>query len=263
MISMLSSSFLSSGFLATIFCLILTSTSYDLLCTMNKCTFVFRFIFVFFTSTKLWYFVSSGKKSQACLVFSLYQNGQKLFSCKEDNSSDTMRCLHGIRSLSTAWVLLGHTFAFHIIMPIQNRIAHDTVNCICYHFHFISVHFLYFGYLIIELSFSICSYSSRNSITIWLSFRDYSQSTRFWFWAVCWCQLTCSNIWRKREPLFFIISSWIRINNGFTSIEKGKWMFCYFTFIVISDWHRFWLLHFYFLCQWLGSVIKVLYLCNL
>lgn len=67
-----------------------------------------------------------------------------------------MRCLHGVRSLLTAWVLLGHTFAFHIMMPIQNRIVHDTVICICYDFHCISVHFLYFGSLIIELWVSIC-----------------------------------------------------------------------------------------------------------
>lgn len=39
-----------------------------------------------------------------------------------------MHCLHGIRAISTQWVVLGHTFGMYAQLPIQNRIAIPEVN---------------------------------------------------------------------------------------------------------------------------------------
>lgn len=49
----------------------------------------------------------SGKKSQTYLAFSAYTNGKQLLSYKKSKSPDQMGCLHGIRVLSTLWVVLG------------------------------------------------------------------------------------------------------------------------------------------------------------
>lgn len=52
----------------------------------------------------------------------------KLFSCKTNNSLDSIDCLHGLRVISTQWVVLGHVFMCYLMLPIQNRTVHDTVN---------------------------------------------------------------------------------------------------------------------------------------
>ncbi|RUS73916.1 hypothetical protein EGW08_018321 [Elysia chlorotica] len=52
----------------------------------------------------------SGIVIRAVLVFSIYTNGRKLLDTKEGASS--IRCLHGIRFFSMAWVLLSHFFTF-------------------------------------------------------------------------------------------------------------------------------------------------------
>ena len=47
--------------------------------------------------------------------FSFYANAKKIFhTTKTENSQ--LSCLHAIRFLSLAWVILGHTFAFGINM---------------------------------------------------------------------------------------------------------------------------------------------------
>ncbi|XP_031636343.1 nose resistant to fluoxetine protein 6-like isoform X2 [Contarinia nasturtii] len=88
------------GLLVIISGLVFISTGYDILCTNRK-------------------------KSQILLAFSFYSNGQKLFSLNEVNTSETIQCLHGIRVLSTQWVVLCHTYAFYLLIPIHNRVVHD------------------------------------------------------------------------------------------------------------------------------------------
>ncbi|XP_031623576.1 nose resistant to fluoxetine protein 6-like [Contarinia nasturtii] len=90
------------GLLMVIFGLVLLSTGYDILCS-----------------------IYNRKKSQVLLAFSFYTNGKKLFSLNEENTSETIQCLHGIRVLSTQWVVLCHTYALYLVMPIQNRVVHD------------------------------------------------------------------------------------------------------------------------------------------
>lgn len=58
---------------------------------------------------------------QALLAFSVYSNGMKLLSYKEVKSPGMMNCLHGIRVISTQWVVIGHTFVMYITLPIRNK----------------------------------------------------------------------------------------------------------------------------------------------
>ncbi|RUS73917.1 hypothetical protein EGW08_018322 [Elysia chlorotica] len=60
---------------------------------------------------------SDGIVIRAVLVFSIYTNGRKLLDTKEGTSS--IRCLHGIRFFSMAWVLLSHFFTFGANMAIN------------------------------------------------------------------------------------------------------------------------------------------------
>ncbi|XP_055304070.1 nose resistant to fluoxetine protein 6-like isoform X2 [Sitodiplosis mosellana] len=83
--------------LGTVLCLIILSTIYDILYTINN-----------------------REKSQALLAFSFYTNGMKLFSYKKTKSPDMMHCVHGIRAISTQWVVLGHTYLMYLLLPIRN-----------------------------------------------------------------------------------------------------------------------------------------------
>ncbi|XP_031639007.1 nose resistant to fluoxetine protein 6-like [Contarinia nasturtii] len=85
--------------LVTFFCLIAASTCYDIICTLTNRV-----------------------KTQALLIFSFYSNGMKLLSYKKSKSPDMMHCLHGIRAISTQWVVLGHTFMMFAVLPARNKI---------------------------------------------------------------------------------------------------------------------------------------------
>lgn len=52
----------------------------------------------------------------------------KLLAYKDVKSADVMQCLHGIRAISTQWVVLGHTFMFYSMLPVQNLAVFPTVS---------------------------------------------------------------------------------------------------------------------------------------
>lgn len=59
----------------------------------------------------------SDEKCEALLMFSLYSNGKKIFSCESTQSPNVIQCLHGIRSITTMWVIVGHTFVISLMLP--------------------------------------------------------------------------------------------------------------------------------------------------
>lgn len=114
------------------------STGYDILGTVynRKCLFfhVCHSMFWLFHVTN-WIFPLNlctlsfvGEKSEALLAFSFYSNGMKLLSYSESKSADVIQCLHGIRVISTLWVVLGHTFKQYQKIPIQNMSTVLRVN---------------------------------------------------------------------------------------------------------------------------------------
>lgn len=54
------------------------------------------------------------------MIFSVYTNGRSLLSCKKSTSKDVMNCVHGIRVISTQWVVIGHTYLLYMAMPTTN-----------------------------------------------------------------------------------------------------------------------------------------------
>lgn len=119
----------------------------------------------------LWFL---GEKSQALLAFSFYTNGKKLLSYKKVESSDTLNCLHGIRVISTAWVVLGHTFSLYLALPIQNKTVFFSVSWI-FNCQFSKLMQVYWN------NNSYCSLC--RSTTIWSFFRHVSQSIHSSWWA--------------------------------------------------------------------------------
>ncbi|XP_066998616.2 nose resistant to fluoxetine protein 6 [Anabrus simplex] len=57
-------------------------------------------------------------RSNLLMAFSVYANGKKLLAISK--SEDTLHCLHGIRFLSIAWVVVGHRYMDGILAPSQN-----------------------------------------------------------------------------------------------------------------------------------------------
>ncbi|KAK9872833.1 hypothetical protein WA026_019618 [Henosepilachna vigintioctopunctata] len=75
----------------------LSSTVYDIICFLN--------------ATK--------PRHQILVAFSLYTNGMKLL--KSSNNSDQLGCLHGIKTISMMWVILGHIYLITIMFaPMDN-----------------------------------------------------------------------------------------------------------------------------------------------
>lgn len=119
-----------------VFCLMLLSTSYDIIHTVSnrKYTWSFRQLWISHIKSSdrmrvLWSLVlllisllwTTGEKSQALLAFSVYSNGIKLLSHKKAKSPGMMHCLHGIRAISTQWVVLTHTYFIHMLLPMRNK----------------------------------------------------------------------------------------------------------------------------------------------
>lgn len=57
--------------------------------------------------------------------FSALTNGRRLLSMKSTKSPSNLACVHGIRVLSTCWVVIGHSW---IIGPASNSMNPSMVN---------------------------------------------------------------------------------------------------------------------------------------
>lgn len=55
------------------------------------------------------------------ISFSVYTNGKQLFDLAENTSPNSINCLHGLRSMSFFWIILGHRFLTPLnVGPITN-----------------------------------------------------------------------------------------------------------------------------------------------
>lgn len=72
-------------------------------------------------------FFSEIKKSILIDVFSSYRNAKSIFVYDADNSLG-LRCLDGIRVLSTAYVVMGHSFLMLLFAPSVNSLDLMEVN---------------------------------------------------------------------------------------------------------------------------------------
>lgn len=60
------------------------------------------------------------------MAFSAYTNTKKLLSTRRN--PEDLGCLHGIRFLSMAWVVLAHTYARYMASPSWNTIDVNNVR---------------------------------------------------------------------------------------------------------------------------------------
>ncbi|XP_066999855.2 nose resistant to fluoxetine protein 6 [Anabrus simplex] len=61
-------------------------------------------------------------RSNLLMAFSVYTNGKKLLAISK--SEDTLHCLHGIRFLSMAWVVVSHRYMDAVYAPSQNLVTY-------------------------------------------------------------------------------------------------------------------------------------------
>lgn len=72
-------------------------------------------------------------------MFSFYTNGKKLLSYQKSESPDVVDCLHGIRGISSQWIVLGHVCLTYGLFPVRNRATMLTVtNFGFYIYHIVS-----------------------------------------------------------------------------------------------------------------------------
>lgn len=73
-------------------------------------------------------FSISDNKCQPLLMFSILTNGKKIFTCENVQSPNVIQCLHGIRSLTTLYVIAGHSGVVPIMFPTRNLAEYLEVN---------------------------------------------------------------------------------------------------------------------------------------
>ena len=75
---------------------------------------------------------TDGKTLSALRCFSFIHNGRKLLSFEpSSSSSDNLSCLHGIRVLSTFWVVIGHTWFKGVLTNSLNPKMAVDVTILC------------------------------------------------------------------------------------------------------------------------------------
>ncbi|XP_066999846.2 nose resistant to fluoxetine protein 6 [Anabrus simplex] len=62
----------------------------------------------------------SESRKNLLLAFSFRTNGKKLFAMSSSSGGDTLPCLHGIRFITIAWVVLGHRYLAGLTVPSSN-----------------------------------------------------------------------------------------------------------------------------------------------
>ena len=68
-----------------------------------------------------------GKLISALHCFSVLNNGRKILSMTVSSSNDNFGCIHGLRFISTCWVVLAHSFQL-VARRIMNKNALKEVN---------------------------------------------------------------------------------------------------------------------------------------
>lgn len=63
---------------------------------------------------------SDGKVVTSLHCFSILNNGRKLLSMKVSSRGTNIGCIHGIRVLSTLWVVIGHTWIYGPYLSAHN-----------------------------------------------------------------------------------------------------------------------------------------------
>lgn len=63
-----------------------------------------------------------GKKCELFLMFSIYTNGLKIFTCTSIQSSNVIQCIHGIRGITAIWIVAVHTFYVFYLIPSREHI---------------------------------------------------------------------------------------------------------------------------------------------
>lgn len=119
-----------SIFIGVVSVLIVASTGYDILCTVKnrECSEHYSKSNQMFIQYLYYYPFHLGQRIPLFLAFSFYTNGKKLLAYKETKSDDTLHCLHGIRVITTQWIVLGHSYLLYALMPIQNLAAIPEVS---------------------------------------------------------------------------------------------------------------------------------------
>ncbi|KAF2881933.1 hypothetical protein ILUMI_24248 [Ignelater luminosus] len=72
------------------------------------------------TVSKYYLFHFSESAHPLLIAFSVITNGRKLFTISRDTRQ--ISCLHGIRVLSTVWVIIGHRYQTQLSFPVKNML---------------------------------------------------------------------------------------------------------------------------------------------
>ncbi|KAK7866691.1 hypothetical protein R5R35_003232 [Gryllus longicercus] len=75
-------------------------------------------IMVISTAYDVW--VPAARKRALLAAFSVVSNGRKLLAMPRQGGDQTLSCLHGIRFISMAWVVLGHRYMASATVPAVN-----------------------------------------------------------------------------------------------------------------------------------------------
>lgn len=58
--------------------------------------------------------------NQLWQTFSIFHNGKKLFRLSKP-TKEHLQVIHGVRVISTMWIVIGHTFQFQETFPVTNQ----------------------------------------------------------------------------------------------------------------------------------------------
>lgn len=61
-------------------------------------------------------------KCQPLLTFSAYTNGIQLFSYDNTQSPNIIQCINGIRSITTIWIIISHSYYVFFFLPSREHL---------------------------------------------------------------------------------------------------------------------------------------------